>query len=517
MRVTRPLRLRGGATPRNSANHELPRADWIEIPVPPIICEETFALAEERLESNKKHAPRRTITPSVMQGLASCAKCGYGLYRTSARSSARVIYYYRCLGSDGWRRLGGPVCDNRPVRQDLLDEVVWKEVVRLLEDKSLIEGEPDRRLKAARNADPTQRREDTLRRDLARCRKCIERLLTAYQESLLSLEELRNRMPDLRGREQACLLELQAIEDQSKEREICLRLAESVMSFLSRLRSSAETLDVSERQRVLRLLVKEVLVGDDKIVIRHSIPMPHEPPGGKSPDPAERSATAPPPPQSYLLRSGRQDRALRRPLLRLDHASIFEYACRQPFGNQPDDSPVANPMLDEADQPILVDPVEKGLNVAIEHPVDPPLPDPERERIQRLMLVALRSETVAEAQELRLIDRRQDCHHRSLDDFVLHGGDAKRPLSAIRLWNILPERRQRSIRPCVDASMQVQEVRLQAVCIFDPRHLVDARRCGLLQTGEARSQNVDVDVMQKRRQLALPVPDDGFSYAGLRL
>jgi hypothetical protein len=37
------------------------------------------------------------------------------------------------------------------------------------------------------------------------------------------------------------------------------------------------------------------------------------------------------------------------------------------------------------------------LNVAVEHPVDPPLPDPERERIQRLMLAALRSETVAEA------------------------------------------------------------------------------------------------------------------------
>jgi hypothetical protein len=28
-----------------------------------------------------------------------------------------------------------------------------------------------------------------------------------------------------------------------------------------------------------------------------------------------------------------------------DHAPIFEHACRQPFGNQPDDSPVANPML----------------------------------------------------------------------------------------------------------------------------------------------------------------------------
>src|SRR5208282_5543609 len=37
----------------------------------------------------------------------------------------------------------------------------------------------------------------------------------------------------------------------------------------------------------------------------------------------------------------------------------------QPFGNQPDDSPVANPMLDESDQPVTADLVEKGLNVAI--------------------------------------------------------------------------------------------------------------------------------------------------------
>jgi site-specific DNA recombinase len=297
-------RLRGGVATRNSANHELPRAEWIEIPVPPIICEETYALAAERLQSNKKHAPRRTVTPSVVQGLVSCAKCGYGLYRTSTRSSARTIYYYRCLGSDGWRRLGGPVCDCRPVRQDLLDEVVWKEIARLLEEPSLIQEELDRRLEAARKADPTQRREEALRRDLARCRKSIERLLTAYQESLLSLEELRNRMPDLRGREQACLAELQAIEDQSKEREICLRLAESVTDFLGRLRSSAQTLDVGERQRVLRLLVKEILVGDDKILIRHSIPLPSNPPGGRSSTPTKAPAK-PAPPESYLLRTGR--------------------------------------------------------------------------------------------------------------------------------------------------------------------------------------------------------------------
>jgi len=173
-RITRSIRLRGGIAPRNSASHERAREDWIPIAVPPIVSDDTFALAQERLEANKTHAPRRTLTPSIVQGLVSYAKCGYALYRTSTRSSARAIHYYRCLGSNAWRRLSGSVCNNRPVRQDLLDEVVWSEIVRLLEDPRLIQNEINRRLAAAREADPTKHREDALRRDLARIHKRSE-------------------------------------------------------------------------------------------------------------------------------------------------------------------------------------------------------------------------------------------------------------------------------------------------------------------------------------------------------
>jgi site-specific DNA recombinase len=35
-----------------------------------------------------------------------------------------------------------------------------------------------------------------------------------------------------------------------------LRLAETLSAFLSRLHSSAKTLDVAERQRIVRLLIK---------------------------------------------------------------------------------------------------------------------------------------------------------------------------------------------------------------------------------------------------------------------
>ena len=70
----------------------------------------------------------------------------------------RKIHYYRCIGFDGWRHPGGPRCDTRPVRQDLLDEDVWTEVIRLLEDPALIQQELDRRLAAAQAADPAKTR-----------------------------------------------------------------------------------------------------------------------------------------------------------------------------------------------------------------------------------------------------------------------------------------------------------------------------------------------------------------------
>src|SRR5450631_4379866 len=302
-RITRSLRLRGGVGARDSAHRERPRSEWIEIAVPVLIDEDTFARAQERLTQNKQLAPRRTVTPSIVQGLVSCSKCGYALSRTSTRSSARMIHYYRCLGSDAWRHLGGSVCDNRPVRQDVLDEVVWEEIIKLLESPTLIQEELERRLVTAKDAAPSKRREETLNRELVRIQKSIERLTTAYQEDLLSLDELRQRLPTLRQREAANRSELQSISEQSASRAAYLRLAQTLTVFLERLRESADTLNVEERQRIVRLLVKEVLVADDTIVIRHSIPFAGPPASGGSP------ATPAGPPraqsESYLLRSGR--------------------------------------------------------------------------------------------------------------------------------------------------------------------------------------------------------------------
>ncbi len=296
-RITRPLRQRGGYSPRDSANRERPRDEWIEIPVPPLVSEETFALAQEQLERNKRHAPRRTLEPTLLQSMLVCKRCGYAYYRVSTRTSKHKLYYYRCLGSDDYRYANGRVCSNPPVRQDHIDEVVWQEIMRLLEDPGLIRTEIDRRIHAIRDSAPTKRREAVLRKESVRLQKKIERLLDAYQENLLSLEELRTRMPELRKQEKTVQSELRALETAAVDQQAYLRLADTLEDFLSRLRTGAETLSVTERQKVLRLLVKEILIDRETITLRHSIPVtatgPVAGPSGGAETPG------------YLLRSGR--------------------------------------------------------------------------------------------------------------------------------------------------------------------------------------------------------------------
>ena len=278
-RITRPLRQRNRMSSRNSANHERPCQDWIEIPVPALVNETIFALAQEQLEKNKHHSPRRTIDPILLGGMLVCQQCGYALYRVSTHTSKHKLNYYRCIGSDGYRHLKGPVCRNRPIRQDYLDEFVWREVIRLLDDPALIQGEIDRRMEAARIADPLRKREQSLRQQHTRLENHIARLVTAYQEELITLAELRQRIPNLRKQQQTVESQLHSLEMTSEDQSRYLRLAETLSEFRGRLRARAETLNVIERQKILRLVVQEILVGSDTIRIRHSVPVVDPGPG----------------------------------------------------------------------------------------------------------------------------------------------------------------------------------------------------------------------------------------------
>ena len=271
--ITRPVRQQGGYSRRCSAHKERERSQWIEIAVPAVVSAETFALAQERLAQNRRLSLRNTKEPTLLQGLLVCEQCGYALYRTSTRTTRRRIKYYRCLGSDRYRHLRGPVCSCRPIRQDYLDDLVWQEILRLLSTPELIRQELERRRAASMNSSPVQQRHEQVKRELTRLNEQMDKLLDAYQEGLVTLADLRRRVPELRLKIGGLEKEQKSWSMRAVENKRWIELSNSMGNFLDRLNENVQKLDCQEKQKVLRAIVKQITVGKDLITIHHSIPI----------------------------------------------------------------------------------------------------------------------------------------------------------------------------------------------------------------------------------------------------
>jgi site-specific DNA recombinase len=302
--LNRTARLAGRTVPRQVRVQDRPREEWTHIPVPALVDQEMSGRVQQRLEDNKRFAARNTKVPSLLQGLAACASCGYGYYRTSTTTTAgNKIYYYRCLGSDDYRYQGGRVCQNKPVRAGYVDQVVWDHVSALLADPALIHDEIGRRLERARTSDPVTRKRGQLEQALARTTASISSMITAFAEQLLTIDELRGRMPDLRARQTGLKDQIAALDAQAADRDAYLKLADDLQGFLARLRENAATATTQDRQRVLRTLVQDILIGPDKLTIRHRIPAREHASGGGHHD--DTTDTESDMRNSYLLRWGR--------------------------------------------------------------------------------------------------------------------------------------------------------------------------------------------------------------------
>jgi len=346
--LNRVARLQGRTTPRAVKTVDRPREEWTEIAVPAIVSEDTFARVGQRLADNKRFASRNSKVPSLLQGLAACSACGYAYYRGHTTTTAgNKLYYYRCLGSDDYRYQGGKVCGNKPVRADYLDTVVWDHITGLLADPALIRTEIDRRLTQARASDPVTRQRKQLELALAKAATSVTAMIEAYSEQLITIDELRAKMPHLRAREAGLRSQLAALDTQAADRDAYLKLADDLDGFLAQLRGSAATTSIRERQRVLRLLVKDVLIGPDKITIRHRIPVRERTASGGHHDTTDTEGDMR---QSYALCWGRDHLPVRDRRHRPDRAQLIDHLrdpqpppelchhrqCAQPLLQHPD-------------------------------------------------------------------------------------------------------------------------------------------------------------------------------------
>lgn len=102
----------------------------IQIPVPPIVNEQTWNIAQERLKNNKHVKPLKE-GEFLLQGMITCGTCGYA-YRTER---ARGVRYYMCRGKMKNRHLdGSPRCQSLSFKAEWLENEVWQRVEEIIND-----------------------------------------------------------------------------------------------------------------------------------------------------------------------------------------------------------------------------------------------------------------------------------------------------------------------------------------------------------------------------------------------
>ncbi|MGH7747358.1 MAG: recombinase family protein, partial [Candidatus Dormibacteria bacterium] len=130
---------------RRSRQVPRPRADWIAIPCPALVAEDTFEAAAKVSYDNAKWSPRRAEPGAwLLRGLVKCGPCGVGTscHKMRGRNGTWHRYYY-CHNHDPVRAGGQDRrCPERNIRADALDEFVFAQVrAALLDPAVLLAGE----------------------------------------------------------------------------------------------------------------------------------------------------------------------------------------------------------------------------------------------------------------------------------------------------------------------------------------------------------------------------------------
>src|SRR5205823_1693979 len=135
--------------------------------------------------------------------------------------------------------------------------------------------------------------------------------------------------------------------------------------FLGKLRASSATATTEDRQRVLRAVVQDVLVGPEKITIRHRIPA-RQPSGGNGGH--DTTDTEGDMRESSLLRWGRDHAALRTAAERFAVFPVFQVPGFEHVSDKPEEPLVMDFLRQYHEKDLVIKAAEAVADITLDKP-----------------------------------------------------------------------------------------------------------------------------------------------------
>jgi hypothetical protein len=249
--------------------------------VPTLVDKPTAIAARETLRRTKGQSRRKRSFPYLLVGLTRCAECG----RSMRAHSVKKYAYYACEHASKPEGHEGRCGNNRSVRADETDELVWSVVTRMIKEPGALEAEVQRMVASELEDSRGETPEVVLRQialELSRVDAGRARVVGLHRDGLIDRPELevqlqeitRSRKPLLRRR-QLMLVKAEA------ENERMARIL-SVEERLASMREVVDQMLPEERRLVVQELVDEVRIDGRRrsVEIRGILLTGEDPPRG---------------------------------------------------------------------------------------------------------------------------------------------------------------------------------------------------------------------------------------------
>jgi site-specific DNA recombinase len=256
-----------------------PEQDWIEVPVPPIVSEESFAQVQAKLDVNQQGAARNTRHEYLLRALVSCGACRLAC---TGRQTGAGYRYYLCRGrTEPVRAAEGRRCAARYIPAAQLDELVWSDLCALLTDPAQVTSALARAHGGAWLPQELRARQAVTGQALRQLDVQQQRLLDAYLAEIITLAELQRKRQDLDRRQVTLLAQQRQLDAAAGQRLELHAIASGIEAFCQAIRAGLATATFEQRRLLAELLIDRVIVTGDQVEIRYVLPTspkgPHRP------------------------------------------------------------------------------------------------------------------------------------------------------------------------------------------------------------------------------------------------
>lgn len=268
----RPARHSAETPKKATSAVRTPREDWIAIAVPPLVSEALFLAVQEQLEENRRLArQRRRGARYLLQGLIVCGHCHSAYYgkpvSKSAAKGGQCYAYYRCVGTDAYRFGGERICDNKQVRTNRLDELVWEQVLALLQQPERLQQEYEQRLNRLQQAHEERTDTHVLEKQQQHLKQGKSRLIDSYTEGLIEKSDFDPKMAQLNAKLGQLQIQIDTARQQDAGQVELFLVINRLEEFAAAIQDRLTGLNFETKRGIIRALVKRVEIYHDEILV----------------------------------------------------------------------------------------------------------------------------------------------------------------------------------------------------------------------------------------------------------